>query len=119
MATKKKKQTQVEYMKEHKVGFARLELNLQYLPSEERKGITKKLGGIKVRGPVNARTADNIADAYMRGTEGKLTKVEDMLFDLLDGCKGAYEIQHNTGLSEERCQEIYDWYTSTPAEMSR
>jgi hypothetical protein len=112
----KKKQTQTEYMREHKVGFARLELNLQHIERDEKFSITK-LGKIKVRGPVNARTAENLADAYMRGTEGKLTKTEDMLFDLLNGCKGPHEIKANTGLDDERCQEIYDWYKDVPTEM--
>lgn len=111
-----KKQTQAEYMKEHKVGFAWLELNLQHIERDEKFSITK-LGKIKVRGPVNARTAENLADAYMRGSEGKLTATESMLLDLLDGCKGPHEIKESTGLSDERCEEIYAWYRDLPKEM--
>lgn len=30
--------------------------------------------------------------------------------DVLDGCKGPHEIQEQTGLPMERCEEIYNLY---------
>jgi hypothetical protein len=37
-------------------------------------------------------------------------QIRNALVDLLDGTKGAAEIEHNTGLSPARCQEIWDLY---------
>lgn len=112
----KKKMTQAEYMKEHKVGFARLDLDMNHLPPTSPQSVSA-LGVVKMRGPVDARTADNLVDAYSRGSKHELNKLESMLFDILDGCKGPGEIKYNTGLSDERCQEIYAWYTGIPKEM--
>lgn len=35
--------------------------------------------------------------------------------DVMDGCRGPHEIQENTGLSLERCKEIYNLYTHIDA----
>jgi hypothetical protein len=40
----------------------------------------------------------------------KFTIAEESLLDIMDGCKGWYDIQEKTGLDDERCQEIYDYY---------
>jgi len=39
-------------------------------------------------------------------TEEQLDEVEAALIDVLDGNSAWYEIQHNTGLSDERCKDI-------------
>ena len=42
--------------------------------------------------------------------EAYIIELEEILFDLLDGQADWFEIQQHTGLSDERCKEISDFY---------
>lgn len=121
MAEKKQKpETMPAYARRHRMAIVRLGFNMNHLLPEQRvEGTISNLGVMNAKGPIPMRAAEILWAAYHCGAENKLNPTEKMLFDLLDGTKGAHEIHEQTGLPMERCEEIYQWYSTLDPEMTR
>ena len=78
--------------------------------SMRKKGSILNIGEFIFAGQVAPKTAVDMYEAFVAGSERRMTKEQGMLLDLLDGCKGPHEIHHNTGLPIERCEEIYKYW---------
>lgn len=109
-----------KYLIENKAAYAKLELDMQYLADDARNpdSITK-LGCIRMQAPVNARTAELLAEVFSCGKQGKLIPVEQMLLDILDALDiDALPIDGMEGmprgmftrLSSEQREKLYNWY---------
>lgn len=90
-----------------------LKLNMDYVKGKQKKGSILNIGEFIYAGRVTPKTAVDIYEAFSAGAEKRLTKDQEMLMDLLDGCKGPGEIKAQTGLPDERCEEIYEFYKNT------
>jgi len=82
-------------------------------------GTILKLGMVEGQNVLPGRTVLLMWDAFVCGQKKTLTPVEQMLMDMLDGCKGPHEIHEQTGMSMERCEEIYNWYRDFPEDWKR
>lgn len=115
-----KKETKTEYARRRGMALVTIKIKMQHLLPEQRvEGTISKIGEIQADGPVSIRAAQLIWDAYVCGGANKLTPVEEMLMDLLNGVKGPHEIHEQTGMSMERCKEIYAWMMGVEADRRR
>lgn len=104
------------HAKENGLAIVGIDMDMTFV--EAPQGITK-IGKVRAKTALSARAAQNVFDAYASGNEGKLMPVEDMLFSVLDGCKGPHEIVEQTGMPKEEAEKIYNWYKDVPLEMIR
>jgi hypothetical protein len=95
-----------------------LKLDMNHVKEVHRKkGSILNLGEFGYLGAISPKTAVDIYEAFTAGTRKSLTKEQEMLMDLLNGCKRWEEIHEQTGLPQKRCEEIYEFYMTTDRDL--
>lgn len=66
------------------------------------------LGGYELAGSLSPHMAQIMADAATHEGPGNLHPLEEIIADISDGWKRWEDVKMETGLTDERCQEIYN-----------